>query len=226
MITEKTIYIKKAKLKEGFLEAEYEQVEVQKETEDGEEVNRISSNFIMTSSKPVHPDMVEAFSKLTPHMVFMCEQQDILTGDNGKFEDGSIFKDKRMEPFHVTGVSFGGSGDHAGVTLVGQKKLRNKRVLNLVSPFTKFEAGEHEDSSDLYDFMYEMRNALYRVEDEVVAFIKGEKFGKTAQLDLFEEAVGDAESLLNEASENWHGMVKDMADKGIKVSVSKGGAGN
>jgi len=51
------------------------------------------------------------------------------------------------------GISLGGSDEHSGVTIVGKKKLNNRKVLNLVTPFIKFE-DEHcpyKFSNDLYD---------------------------------------------------------------------------
>lgn len=150
------ITIKKAKLTSiGYLEVEYQrQVAV-----DGKPV------WIDVTEKPKwdpHSDLLNAFSALRIHLVRLCEQvKDEPEGDE---------LEKLLSDFKVTGFVIGGSDEHEGVTLIGRKALANNRVLNLISPFTKWE-----DEHNGYRYSYEMASLVNACQYEVQEYLEGKK---------------------------------------------------
>ena len=94
--------------------------------------------------------------------------------------DDDVWKD-----FTVTGFSIGGSGDNEGVTLIGQKKLSTEKILNITTPFEKWEGSE-------YSFISELADAIESCKHEVEQYLNG-KMAPPAQqeLDLMVEEQGD-----------------------------------
>lgn len=170
------ITIKKAKLTSiGYLEVEYQrQVAV-----DGKPV------WIDVTEKPKwdpHSDLLNAFSALRIHLVRLCEQvKDEPEGDE---------LEKLLSDFKVTGFVIGGSDEHEGVTLIGRKALANNRVLNLISPFTKWE-----DEHNGYDYSYELASLVGDCQDEVVEYLGGKK-APAAQTELAFPEGQDEEDLI------------------------------
>lgn len=89
--------------------------------------------------------------------------------------------DYRREKFEVRSFTIGGDGDHEGVTISGFKKLRGSKVLNLNTPFTKFNP-DFEFSG--YEYLFELRRAVNNCVDEITEYIKG-KHAPSPQLELF-----------------------------------------
>jgi hypothetical protein len=188
-VVRKDLRILKAKIKDHtYLEAEYELRE-EVLNDNGEIEYSPSSIITLKSNRYVHPDMINAMRFLTPHLAFLCELTSPVNEDWDTFETGEIYEDKRFSKFAVTGISIGGQDEHEGVTIIGRKNLRNKRVLNLTTPFMKFEPGEHD--SEPYEFNYELSAAVATVVREVIAFIEDGKCALDPQLSLFDEKPAD-----------------------------------
>lgn len=141
----------------------------------------------------VTSDLLNSFSQLVSHMAFLCEQKE---ADGKEFlEDLPDNIDKVLE---VTGYSIGGDGDNKGVTLTGKRFLKTNKVLNLNSPFTKFE-----DDNEPYQFAFKLEQAISTCEYEVNEYIFNKKWkvvqqelpfddGKT-EVEIHAEAVPESE---------------------------------
>jgi hypothetical protein len=78
----------------------------------------------------------------------------------------------------VTGISIGGDGEHEGVTIIAKRQLRNKRILNIITPFVKFQ-----DEVAPYDYEAELSAHVSDIVYEIEAYIAG-KHGAGAQLKM------------------------------------------
>ena len=147
--------IKKASLKKEGLELEYDQI--LESEEDGPVVNAIK----LTGGHKPHPDLVKAFNPLVLHLALICDQVTEASADavihsigkGGKKKDvtlllSSLRQSSITQACEVTGFSIGGSDEHEGVVLIGNRKLSSVSVLNLTSPFQKFES-EYKHKEDL-----------------------------------------------------------------------------
>lgn len=122
-------------------------------------------------------DLKDAFSELTAHLAFLCEQKE---ADGKEFlEDLPKDIDKKLE---VTGYTIGGEDESRGVTLIGKRFLKSNKVLNLNSPFTKFD-----DENEPYQFAFELEQSIQACEYEVNEYLFNKKW-KVVQQELpFEE---------------------------------------
>ena len=122
-------------------------------------------------------DLKDAFSALTAHLAFLCEQKE---ADGKEFlEDLPKDIDKKLE---VTGYTIGGEDESRGVTLIGKRFLKSNKVLNLNSPFTKFD-----DENEPYQFAFELEQSIQACEYEVNEYLFNKKW-KVVQQELpFEE---------------------------------------
>lgn len=196
---DKHIQIKKAKIIDGIhLELEYRETEA-----DGD--SSVSTDIKALFRKRVHEDLINAFDKLKVHLAFLAEFME--PADKFIFDTDDVFQDEKFVKFKVNQFSLGGDDEHAGVTITGQKKLRGKKVLNINTPFVKFE---YQDGIDNYDFLSQLYDHVQRCVTEVELYLGG-KHAPDPQLDIFED-------------DDPRKIVKNMADdlnaKGVKVSVS------
>lgn len=148
--------ITKAKVKEGSVEATFT-FHIDAGTE------LIRGDGTQVCNWPPHPELKAAMQRLVPHLIVLCEQMEhpIEIGD---------FSERQLEPYTVTGFSIGGSDEHEGVTLVGQRRLQGNRVLNLVAPFTKWES-EHEP----YYFADDLSDAVMKASFEIKLALEGKR---------------------------------------------------
>lgn len=157
--------IKKAKLNSvGYMEIEYEQ---KINTEDGETFTFENSQKCTWSP---HNDLLVILDELKPHLAILCEQADSEIWDTDNHPILSKLK--------VTGFTIGGHDEHEGVTLIGRRQLTNNRVLNLISPFTKWE-----DEHNPYVDSYELAAVIRRLQEEVSQYLDG-KMAPNMQLSL------------------------------------------
>ncbi len=125
----------------------------------------------------VTSDLINAFGELVSHMVFLCELKE---ADGKEFLND--LPDNIGQILEVTGYSIGGDGDSRGVTLTGKRFLKSNKVLNLNSPFTKFE-----DDNEPYQFAFDLEQAISTCEYEVHEYLFNKKW-KIVQQELpFEE---------------------------------------
>lgn len=122
-------------------------------------------------------DLRNAFNVLAAHLAFLCEQKE---ADGKEFlEDLPAGIDKKLE---VTGYTIGGEDESRGVTLIGKRFLKSNKVLNLNSPFTKFD-----DENEPYQFAFELEQSIQACEYEVNEYLFNKKW-KVVQQELpFEE---------------------------------------
>lgn len=89
----------------------------------------------------VHEDFIKALEGLKVHFALLCDLREVnnFPGDFGdeieKFDHETF-----LEKIKITGISLGGEDESAGVVIVGQKELPGGGVLNIVTPFTRFDS--------------------------------------------------------------------------------------
>lgn len=146
------IEIKKVKItNKMFLETEY----TERTMDDFLEIKKKSNQVI-------HDDLKEAMKALDEHCSALCEQ---------------FKKNKELAEVSVTGFSIGGDGDSEGITLIGTRKLSTDKVLNLVSPFERFEDSDYKSMGDLAQLI-ELAKA------EVMAYLFEDKHAPKAQTEI------------------------------------------
>lgn len=116
----------------------------------------------------VHDDLKSSFSELTVHLALLCELLDPSIPLAFGLESDAT--KKCLDGLKVTGFSIGGTDEHEGVTIIGRKNLKSKKVLNLVAPFTKWE-----DENMPYSFSSELYSSVHKAISEVVLYIEGKK---------------------------------------------------
>lgn len=156
-------------------------------------------------------DLTNAFRNLVPHMTFLCEQREAY-----RLERMDELPDEIYNNLEVTGYSVGGSDDSEGVTLIGKRFLKSKKVLNLNSPFTMFR-NENEE----YTYAFELEEAIQECEFEVKQYLFEKKWAIVQQeLPFSEDAPTDvAPDQVNDVSE-FEQLLEDVSSKtGVSVSV-------
>ncbi|MEI8111146.1 MAG: hypothetical protein WCH59_09170 [Chitinophagia bacterium] len=156
--------IKKAKLNSvGYLEVEFEQ----KVTSEDNETFTIEAAQKCTWSP--HNDLLVKLDALKPHLAVLCEQvENMLEIDS--YQGALEMPHPILSKLKVTGFTIGGSDEHEGVTLIGRRMLANNRVLNLVSPFSKWE-----DEHNGYEYSYELAVLIQDLQHEVSEYLNGKK---------------------------------------------------
>lgn len=215
------VTIKKAKIKDNlFLDVEYSEI-----VTDG------TNSVTKSCTAPVHDDLKKAFKKLTIHLGLLTEQISVAKGKGSVTAD---FDSERVlhlfDPgleFHFTetgwniidsmycsGFTIGGTGDSEGVTLIGRRTLSNSKVLNLVSPFQKWEG-------DMYDYNYssELSEIIAECTGEVKLYLFEGKHQPEAQLSLFDQT--DESLTEQERMDAEMPLTDDMAAKARKRGPKK-----
>jgi hypothetical protein len=151
--------IKKAQIKDG----NYLSVEYTEQQADG------FSTIKKDCKIAVHIDLKNAFKELDKHLANLSYQHD----DKGDLCTNTI---------SCKGFSIGGSGDSEGVTLTGVRTLENDKILNISSPFQRFDSDYFD-----YDFISDLIDCLDKCKEEVNAYLFAGKHEEDNQLELFEE---------------------------------------
>jgi hypothetical protein len=175
----KTQAIKKVKVNDaGGLYVEYDGTKTFQEKE-GKET--LSSSVIKDCQWRMHTDLIKAWDAFVPHLILLCEEDgEMWTLEDFSFE-GEPDAIKMLPKYKVTGVTLGGSGEHLGITVVGQKKLRGGKVLNLVAPFTKFE----DESDAAYIYQSDLLEAWDLLRIEALAYMDGKRTPIWQQQEMF-----------------------------------------
>jgi hypothetical protein len=172
-----------------------------------------SNNVTKKCSQIVHADLKKALDRLKIHMVIVCEQkeaEELLSELHRDDSDEAMkyfeeFDTERLANYLVTGFSIGGSDENQGVTLIGQKLLASGQVLNLISPFVKYE------DNDGYEFAAELSSDIEAACYEVEQYLFGEKWGiKQAQIDF--DSPGEIQQLQTLLSWNSPGLMPIAAN--------------
>ncbi len=170
--------IKKAKLNSvGYMEIEFDTV-----ISDGNEKFSIESSQKCTWSP--HNDLLVLLDELKPHLAYLCEQTEVGEIDLFAYVD---IPHPILSKLKVTGFTIGGSDEHEGVTLIGRRQLAGNRVLNLVSPFTKWE-----DTHNGYQYSFKLASLIRKLQYEVELYLDGKK-APSVQMEL--EFEGESEKI-------------------------------
>lgn len=165
--------IRKAKLKNRSLEVELTETI---STEQGDVTNEV----IMKCAGLAHDDLKKAFDRLSLHMIVICDLRKSEMIDQSTFDSEDI---DDFNDYEVKGFSLGGEDEHEGVVLIGSRKFKSGKVLNIVTPFTRFA-----DENDPYDFESELYNDIQAAVYEVEQYLFEGKYA-IKQLELgFEDA--------------------------------------
>lgn len=153
--------------------------------------NENEDNVTIEGKNLIHKDLRAAFNELIPHLAFLCEQKEA---------DGKVAMDELPDNIssilEVTGYTIGGSDDDEGVTLIGKRFLKSKKVLNIIAPFTKYN-NENEE----YKHTFELQQAIEACNYEVEQYLTAKKwavvqqelpFDEDVPTDIAADQVGDA----------------------------------
>lgn len=172
---ETAIYkINNAKIKDSQLIAGFDEIfktENYTNTIDGKKCSQI-----------IHPDMKRAFDKLKVHLVCICEMPEAASINDQNVYDYDI---DQLSNYVVNSYTHGGSNESAGVTITGQKLLKSGQVLNINTPFIKFE------DEEAYKFSGALYSDIEACDYEVDQYLFHEKFG-IKQMELDFDAPEDA----------------------------------
>lgn len=155
-------------------------------------------------------DLKRAFSMLVPHIAFLCEQKE---AENRLSLDE--LPDNIETILEVTGYTVGGDGDSKGVTVTGKRFLKSSKVLNLNTPFTKFN-----DENEQYDFQFELEQAVEQCDFEVREYLFNKKWKVVQQEFSFEETPADisADPIEDiQASNDEQQAFKDAMKKSVTI---------
>lgn len=153
------VNIKKAKIKDHiFLDVEY--------TENLPGHSKKDTKLSCTV--PVHEDLKCAFQKLHRHLAILC--------DEVKAPKEKDFETVEYPDFKVRGFTIGGSDDNEGVTVSGYKEGKYG-IVNLNTPFTKYENDDYHFSSQLAE---DIQQCVYEVDQ----YLFHEKRAPEQQLEL------------------------------------------
>lgn len=156
--------------KSNFADITYEELPTGEETK-GASYTRIGKDVI-------HDDFLNVMRELNIHLATKCKQ-----GAFTEYED----KPDMLDEFKTTQVSVGGEEEHRGVTLTGQRELGSNEVLNLNTPFIKFNPIHSTYSYS--EILMEITDRLFAEAD---AYING-KIAPSNQLGLFDSPEEKAE---------------------------------
>lgn len=160
----------------GKLKYDYCDYSFNERTENGKQDVNVSPETI------IHDDLRNSFRQLVPHLAFMCDYVpnsytlEMAVDNMSELPENDL--SQQLLEFKVTAFKISGSGDSQGVTITGQKKLKSGKVLNLNTPFLKWE--------DEYEFSQELRIAIGNIQSEIIQYSEGKK-APDAQMSLFEE---------------------------------------
>ncbi len=218
------ITINKAKIKDNlFLTAEYSEV-ISAGTKS------ISEDF----TAPVHDDLKRAFKKLTIHLLLLTGQVFSDTDETGlpaTFDkdrtlhlydpEGEFFFNEAgwniIDNTYCSGFTIGGNGDSEGVTLIGRRTLGNGKILNLVSPFQKWEGDSYN-----YAWLGELSEIISECRGEVHLYLFDGKHQPDTQLSLFYEEPGNTELSEQDQMDIEMPLTDEMAANAEKLKKKRG----
>lgn len=124
----------------------------------------------------VHEDFIKALEGLKVHFALLCDLREVNNfpvdfGDEIEKFDHETY----LEKIKITGISLGGEDENAGVVIIGQKELSGGGVLNIITPFTRFDSD--------YNYCNPLESAVNNVIYEVEQYLFEQKWG-VKQLEL------------------------------------------
>lgn len=169
--------ISKVKLKkDGVIDLHYEVTETV-----GQE--SYTNKYHLESAKDVHPDMRELFKNLKPivsRIFKLTSFQSVVSAPDFKAtakqkEAADSYADEVTNGVHVTGLSYGGTGDNVKVVLTALYTVANNQKVAINTPAIRVEG-------ESWGFEEQLQEIVAAVEKEVYQFLYE---GKKAQLEIF-----------------------------------------
>lgn len=109
----------------------------------------------------VHNDLIEALKWLRVHFALLCDLREVNSFPVDYADKIEKFDHETyLEKINITGISLGGEDESAGVVIIGQKELPGGGVLNIVTPFTRFDS----DYSHCNALEQAVNNLIYEAE--------------------------------------------------------------
>lgn len=168
------VEIKKFKLNGTGIEIEYNYITIDPKTKEPTCVSYVRKNGPM-----VHDDLIKRVSRLSLHLVYLCELY------SEKLLKGMRYELPQLSLFTVTGATFSGTGDNAGLVISGTKNLKRGMKMNLVSPFQYLL----DSTEEPYYLCNELVSDVAGVQLEILEYLFNNKTGQLEQLTLgFEQA--------------------------------------
>lgn len=152
----------------------------------------------------VHNDFIETLNGLKIHFALLCDLREVNTFPED-YEVEKFDYETCLENITITGVTLGGEDDSAGVVIIGQKELPGGGILNIVTPFTRF-------NSD-YKNCNALENAVEAVVYEAEQYLFEQKWG-VRQLEIpFEDFA--------ETDDEPFGKFEDIPEQGQQPKEEK-----
>lgn len=148
------------------------------------------------NTTPVHPDLINAFQALNPHLASLCEQYN---------KEGAITEEIECRSF-----SLKGEDDSSGITLSGVRKVANNKSFAINTPFL------HWGREDNYANMQELMESVEHCEDEVKEYLINGKHAADPQLSL------DLDAKVNETKDPEE-VYSNLSEKAAIEMVTKAG---
>lgn len=170
------IAIKRAAIKGSmFLSYDFEQTDVD-----------VKNNIKTSSDAPIHDDLRNAFRKLIPHFVFICEEitnqkliEKALANAELYLENQDTAPDTSLFKYRVTEFKLIEKDGDDKVIISGSKRLLTNKEISFSTPAKSL-------FDDDYKFRQELNDDIEHIKNEVLAYMQG-KTAPKAQLEMFEE---------------------------------------
>ena len=123
-----------------------------------------------------HQDLVEAFNRLTPHLILLCEQPEASSIDVDNIESIST-----VPGYTVSSFTIAGEEEDEGFTISGTRLLNSGKVLPLNTPFQKW------DDAAPYEYISEVGEVISSLQYHVEQYLEGKRAPKRQLEMVFEE---------------------------------------
>lgn len=122
----------------------------------------------------VHPDLREVFTRLAVHLALSTEyiSDPLIRLNTLKEPYDTQAAHHLFKPFSCRHVSRNWKEQRSGVVLSGVRKLENKRVVSVNTPFI-----EVDPDKSSYRFIQQLVDLLNLLDDEVFQYLTGAKYG-------------------------------------------------
>lgn len=128
------------------------------------------TNVVEEHTTEVHPDLKAALAELTIHFAVISEFVNGYT----QVKDIDNVDPALTKNFFVSGYSLAGELDEEeGIVITGRKTLKNGKALIMNTPYTIYSTAD--GGTPEYRFHLHLINCLSKLDEEVLAYINGEK---------------------------------------------------
>lgn len=142
----------------------------------------ITNEVVKKCNMIVHKDFIDALAGLKIHFALLCDLREVNQFPE-RYDVNNFDHEQYLEKITITGITIGGDDDSAGVVIIGRKELPSG-VLNLVTPFTRFDSD--------YQWQSELEEAVRNLSNETEQYVFDQKWG-VKQLEFQFEEYADGE---------------------------------